>query len=90
VLGTVLGFVISYRSSSGFDRYNEGRKYWSQVVYNIRMFSRVVWYNLPDEPSGSMKLAPAKTIEEFRARTLVEKKTVLNLLLAFAYVVHWS
>lgn len=50
VLGTVLGFVISYRSSASFDRYNEGRRYWSQVVYNIRMFARVVWYNIPGKP----------------------------------------
>jgi predicted membrane chloride channel (bestrophin family) len=49
VLGTVLGFVISYRSSSAFDRYNEGRKYWSQIVYNIRMFSRTVWFHIPGE-----------------------------------------
>jgi putative membrane protein len=49
VLGTVLGFVISYRSSASFDRYNEGRRYWSQVVYNIRMFSRVVWFNVPGQ-----------------------------------------
>lgn len=48
------------------------------------MFSRVVWFNLPDEPTGNIKLEPAKTIEEFKARALVEKKTILNLLLAFA------
>jgi ion channel-forming bestrophin family protein len=51
VLGTVLGFVISYRSSASFDRYNEGRRYWSQVVYNIRMFARTVWLHVP----GSFK-----------------------------------
>jgi hypothetical protein len=33
---------------------------------------------------GNMKLGAAKSVDEFRARTLVEKKTVLNLLLAFA------
>lgn len=84
VLGTVLGFVISYRSSSAFDRYNEGRKYWSQIVYNIRMFSRVVWFHISDEPTGNMKLGAAKDVEEYRARMLVEKKTVLNLLLGYA------
>lgn len=84
VLGTVLGFVIGYRSSSAFERYNEGRKYWSQIIYNIRMFSIAVWFYVPDEPRGAMTLGPAKTVEEFRARMLVEKKTVLNLLEAYA------
>lgn len=39
-----------------------------------------------DEPMGNVKLGAAKSVEEFRARTLVEKKTVLNLLQAYAYV----
>lgn len=34
VLGTVLGFVISYRSSASFERYNEGRRLWSQGKKN--------------------------------------------------------
>jgi hypothetical protein len=64
------------------------------------MFSRTVWFNIPgkqfldlcrqgtyiyvDEPSGNVKLGAAKTVGEYRARALVEKKTVLNLLLAYA------
>ncbi|KAG8825973.1 hypothetical protein FRC19_010052 [Serendipita sp. 401] len=83
VLGTVLGFVISYRSAASFDRYNEGRRYWSQVVFNIRMFARTVWFHVPDGP-GNMKMGAARTVQEYKARTLVEKKTVLNLLEAFA------
>lgn len=33
-----------------------------------------------------MKLGVAKDVDEYKARMLVEKKTVLNLLLAYAYV----
>ncbi|CAG8633369.1 4337_t:CDS:10, partial [Acaulospora colombiana] len=84
VLGTVLGFVISYRSSASFDRYNEGRRYWSQVVYNVRMFARTVWLHVPDGPLDGKTLHPARTEEEYRARNHVEKKTVLNLLEGFA------
>lgn len=49
VLGTVIGFAISYRSSSAFERYNEGRRYWSAVVLNVRMFARAVWFHVPGE-----------------------------------------
>ncbi|KAG2117571.1 Bestrophin, RFP-TM, chloride channel-domain-containing protein [Suillus cothurnatus] len=43
VFGTVLGFVISYRTTSSFERYNEGRRLWSQIVLGSRTFARTVW-----------------------------------------------
>ena len=46
-LGTVLGFVISYRTSSSFDRYNEGRRLWSSVILGARTFSRFIWFHVP-------------------------------------------
>ncbi|KAF9220379.1 UPF0187-domain-containing protein [Gyrodon lividus] len=72
VFGTVLGFVISYRTTSSFERYNEGRRLWSQIVLGSRIFARTIWFHVPDER---------------RARTLVEKKTVINLLEAYAVAV---
>lgn len=82
VLGTVLGFVISYRTSSSFERYNEGRRYWSTIIYNSRTFARTVWFHVPD-----IAVVVGETEDEKRARTLVEKKTVLNLTEAFAVAV---
>lgn len=46
-IGTVLGFVISYRTTSSFERYNEGRKYWSQIVYAARTLARLIWFHVP-------------------------------------------
>lgn len=82
VLGTVLGFVISYRTSSSFERYNEGRRYWSTIIYNSRTMARAVWFHVPD-----VAVTAGANDEEKRARTLVEKKTVLNLTEAFAVAV---
>ncbi|KAG1734207.1 Bestrophin, RFP-TM, chloride channel-domain-containing protein [Suillus paluster] len=76
VFGTVLGFVISYRTTSSFERYNEGRRLWSQIVLGSRTFARVVWLHVPDEQK-----------EENKAKTLVEKKSVVNLLEAYAVAV---
>ena len=98
-LGTVLGFVISYRTTSSFERYNEGRRFWSAIILASRTFSRIVWFHVPG--TGAHKLshpsalpyfadlmpeAPGEIIseEERRARALVEKKTVINLIEAFA------
>jgi len=83
VLGTVLGFVISYRTTSSFERYNEGRKYWSQIVFSTRTLARLIWFHVPD----SMDMGPDVTGEEIKARVLVEKKTVLNLIDAFCVAV---
>ncbi|KAF8266251.1 Bestrophin, RFP-TM, chloride channel-domain-containing protein [Lactarius quietus] len=82
VIGTVLGFVISYRTTSSFERYNEGRKYWSQIIYASRTLARLIWFHVPDQMDmGEM---PEK---ERKARVLVEKKTVLNLIDAFGVAV---
>ncbi|KAH6909999.1 Bestrophin, RFP-TM, chloride channel-domain-containing protein [Coprinopsis sp. MPI-PUGE-AT-0042] len=82
VLGTVLGFVISYRTTASFERYNEGRRFWSQIILATRGFARVVWFQIPDQVGAT----PEET-EELKARALVEKKTVINLLEAFAVAV---
>ncbi|KAG2004548.1 hypothetical protein CC2G_003097 [Coprinopsis cinerea AmutBmut pab1-1] len=79
VLGTVLGFVISYRTTASFERYNEGRRLWSSIILACRNFARLTWFHVPDEVGAT----PEET-EELRARALVEKKTVINLLEAFA------
>ncbi|VDB84468.1 unnamed protein product [Peniophora sp. CBMAI 1063] len=82
VLGTVLGFVISYRTTSSFERYNEGRRYWSQIVLGARTLARLIWFHVP----STMPMPGAKT-EEVEARILIEKKTAINLTEAFAVAV---
>jgi len=81
-LGTVLGFVISYRTTSSFERYNEGRRFWSAIILGSRTFARIVWFHVPD----IMPEVPGETLseEERKARVLVEKKTIINLIEAFA------
>lgn len=81
VIGTVLGFIISYRTTSSFERYNEGRRLWSQIILANRTFARTVWFHVPDTPPGE------PLTQERRARSLVEKKTVINLLEAYAVAV---
>ncbi|KAI0049357.1 UPF0187-domain-containing protein [Auriscalpium vulgare] len=84
VLGTVLGFVISYRTTSSFERYNEGRRLWSQIILGSRTMARLVWFHVPE----AMDLGqPNMSIDERRARVMIEKKTVINLIEAFAVAV---
>ncbi|KAI0311495.1 Bestrophin, RFP-TM, chloride channel-domain-containing protein [Amylostereum chailletii] len=84
VLGTVLGFVISYRTTSSFERYNEGRRYWSQIVLASRTFVRLIWIHVPEIMQMDKQ---GISDEETKAHVLVEKLTVVNLVEAFAVAV---
>ncbi|KAF8990861.1 Bestrophin, RFP-TM, chloride channel-domain-containing protein [Cyathus striatus] len=79
VIGTVLGFVTSTRANTSFERYNSGRALWSRLIFHSRVFARILWFNVPE-----MAATEGETIEELRAKDLIEKKTVLNLILAHA------
>ncbi|KAF7358768.1 hypothetical protein MSAN_01215800 [Mycena sanguinolenta] len=43
VMGVVIGFVISYRPMSGYDRYWMGRTAWTVLIRNARTMSRLIW-----------------------------------------------
>ncbi|KAG9020719.1 hypothetical protein FRB95_003601, partial [Tulasnella sp. JGI-2019a] len=79
VMGVVIGFVISYRTSVGADRYSQGRTMWGDVIKNCRGLSRLVWLHIP------LKLASDKeaTLEEMK-QVLAEKQVALTLIEAFA------
>ncbi|CAE6442655.1 unnamed protein product [Rhizoctonia solani] len=47
VFGTCLGFIISFRTSSAFERYNESKKLLSAMTYASRTFARTVWFHTP-------------------------------------------
>lgn len=43
VLGFVVGLAISFRTSSAYERYTEGRRYWSQLLFVGQNLARTVW-----------------------------------------------
>ncbi|EGG00840.1 uncharacterized protein MELLADRAFT_79152 [Melampsora larici-populina 98AG31] len=82
VLGTVIGFVVSYRTSSAYERYNDGRKQWSSIILGGRSLARLIWLHVPDAPRPyDPKDLPT---EEERLRSIIEKKTIINLIEGFA------
>ncbi|EPT03024.1 hypothetical protein FOMPIDRAFT_1159620 [Fomitopsis schrenkii] len=81
VLGMVIGFVISYRAMSGYDRYWTGRNSWSDVIRNLRTLSRLIWVHVP------LRLGHKSDDEvppEERRRCMEEKRMALDLALGFA------
>ncbi|KAF2874767.1 UPF0187 domain membrane protein [Massariosphaeria phaeospora] len=72
---TVLGFVValslSFRSSTAYERYMEGRKAWTTLTVTSQNLARNIWIN-------------AEEREEFAKDDLIAKVTALNLIVAFA------
>ncbi|KAJ7466484.1 UPF0187-domain-containing protein [Mycena latifolia] len=86
VMGVVIGFVISYRAMSGYDRYWMGRTTWADVIRNARTTARLIWYHVP------LRLSPRAPDEAIGARrtphemlkVMTEKRLALDLVEGFA------
>jgi predicted membrane chloride channel (bestrophin family) len=81
VMGVVIGFVISYRASSGYDRYWMGRTAWSDVIRNCRTVARLVWYHVPPRLVVP-KDGGASIGREEAEQVLEEKRIALGLVQA--------
>nr|GAT54672.1 predicted protein [Mycena chlorophos] len=88
VLGVVIGFVISYRAMSGYDRYWMGRVAWSNVIKDARALGRIIWYHCPPRltPKTPEEIASGKVIRSTQElnKAMAEKRMALDLVLGFA------
>jgi len=82
VLGTVLGLVISFRTSSAYERYQEGRKLWTNITIASRNIAQIIWVHVPFERTGADGKSVSTTVE-----IVIEKKTMVNLVQAFSVAV---
>ncbi|POS87589.1 hypothetical protein EPUL_002524, partial [Erysiphe pulchra] len=77
VLGLVVGLSLSFRSSTAYERYSEGRRAWATLLMQSRTLARIIWVHVPDkrvtenEPEGSRS-------------DLLTKISAINLIYAFA------
>jgi hypothetical protein len=88
--GVVIGFVISYRVSCGYDQSWMGRTAWSNVVKNIQTLSRLIWFHVPLRltPKTPQELAqpvaPSRGKEEVET-VMREKQMALELLQGYPH-----
>ncbi|KAG8699238.1 hypothetical protein FRC11_013842, partial [Ceratobasidium sp. 423] len=87
--GTILGFVISYRTSSAFERYNEGRRLWSTIILASRTFARTehIQHGPKPEQAPTEQQSQLTAEERDRCQILIEKRTIINLIEAFSIAV---
>ncbi|KAG9321533.1 hypothetical protein KVV02_007978 [Mortierella alpina] len=69
VMGMVVSLLLVFRTNTAYDRYWEGRRLWSQMTLSIRNLTRSIWV----------------CVAETETRDLLEKKSAINLLVAFAF-----
>ncbi|KAG9012686.1 hypothetical protein FRB94_005296 [Tulasnella sp. JGI-2019a] len=88
VLGTVLGLVISFRTTSAYDRYWEGRKLWGNIQLASRNLAMIIWIHVPLDRRTSERRPessrPESSRPDGRIRAIIERKTMLNLVQAFS------
>ncbi|KAJ7041137.1 UPF0187-domain-containing protein [Mycena alexandri] len=78
VLGVVIGFVISYRAMSGYDRYWMGRAAWSDVIKNARTYGPP--YLTAEETISGQVMRSSQELN----KVMAEKRMALDLVLGFA------
>ncbi|ERT01049.1 hypothetical protein HMPREF1624_02286 [Sporothrix schenckii ATCC 58251] len=71
VTGFVVGLGLSFRSSTAYERYAEGRRYWAQLTVATQALGRVFWVHAVER-------------EGQKEKDMLTKLTSLNLLVAFA------
>ncbi|KAK3291726.1 Bestrophin, RFP-TM, chloride channel-domain-containing protein [Chaetomium fimeti] len=79
VLGFVVGLGLSFRSSTAYERYAEGRRYWSQVILASQNLGRVFWVHTTERTD-----IPEDQKEHHKRRDVLERLTAMNLVVAFS------
>ncbi|KAK6528684.1 hypothetical protein TWF694_003928 [Orbilia ellipsospora] len=71
VLGFLVGLALSFRSSTAYERYNDGRKCWGALTLNVRNMARLIWIHIREREGAEGE------------EDILAKLTAVNLLLAF-------
>lgn len=74
VLGFVVAFGLSFRCSTAYERYNDGRKYWAQLTLTARNLGRTIWLNVVERDEQP----------ELVKKDLLGKLSAIQLINAFA------
>jgi predicted membrane chloride channel (bestrophin family) len=88
VLGTVLGLVISFRTTSAYDRFWEGRKLWGTIMLQSRNLGQIIWIHVPlDRKFKDANNNNLPVEKDARLRSILERKSMLNLVQGFSVAV---
>ena len=89
VIGVVIGYVISYRLTSGYERYSGGRDAWSVMMRTIRSLSRLIWIHIPLRLTFDANRSRETAIEEAK-QVMKEKRLALDLIEGYAFALTYQ
>ncbi|KAF5690350.1 UPF0187 domain-containing protein [Fusarium circinatum] len=72
ILGFVVGLSLSFRSSTAYERYAEGRRYWGMLTMASQTLGRIFWIHAKDVPDQDPR------------ETILKKIGAMNLIVAFS------
>ncbi|KAJ4053095.1 hypothetical protein NW756_007822 [Fusarium oxysporum] len=74
ILGFVVGLSLSFRSSTAYERYAEGRRYWGMLATASQTLGRIIWIHASDTGADGQDTR----------ELLVKKLGALKLIAGFA------
>jgi putative membrane protein len=89
VLGFVVGLALSLRSTTAYERYMEGRRYWASLTLTTQNMARLIWIHAKEREGeeGKQDLLAKMYVNLGPGRfgySHVISSTCLNLLVAFS------
>jgi predicted membrane chloride channel (bestrophin family) len=72
ITGFVVGLGLSFRSSTAYERYQDGRRYWTSLITASQALGRVLWIHAGERQ------------DEDPRTTLITKISTMNMVVAFA------
>ena len=73
ITGFVVGLGLSFRNSTAYERYAEGRRYWSVLTMASQALGRVFWIHATDPED-----------DPDARQSMLKKLTAMNLVVAFS------
>lgn len=77
--GVVLGLVITFRTSSAYERYTDGSKFWTNISTASKTMAQQIWIHVPED-----RVLPGEKEPTPVLNVIIEKKTMINLVHALA------
>ncbi|KAF9890467.1 hypothetical protein FE257_005872 [Aspergillus nanangensis] len=90
VLGFVVGLSLSFRNSTAYERWADGRKYWAQLVQTSRNLARIIWIHITEREEGEygnvdvLRKLYANILQIQMENTHLLHRSAINLILAFS------
>ncbi|CCG82203.1 Putative uncharacterized protein [Taphrina deformans PYCC 5710] len=83
-MGFIVGLTLSFRTTTAYQRWWEARTAWDRLFSTSRNLARLIWISVPEPRTKTTATTTVGTAESEVVRTVLMKKTAVNLVAALA------